>query len=147
MAVSAKEKKKKRKRKSPTNTSRPDSPVSVEQADITVATLEVGGGSLQKGISQESLSSSTSRHSLNSTNEDGGAAPMFVALETGPMSHGLVSSETAAAVNATALVLSATSATTPTQTAALPDSMSAGDLREALLVLVRAKDELEDVNK
>ena len=113
---------------------------------------------------KESASSSSSRISLNSVTEDG-HAPMYVSLTT---SHDLVSGEAMAAANATALVLSASSAPHPSAvTSADPSGnvfsaddegssvqpMEAGrfspdsEMRSAMLALSKMKDELELQNR
>lgn len=124
------------------------------------------------GVQKESISSSSSHLSLDSTNEDG-QAPMYVALAT---PSDLVSSEAMAAANATALVLSATSAplrgdlpgdgngadgeeSAPTGMWSLQAHSVQGptsvhqilpaddEMRSAMLALSKMKDELELKNK
>lgn len=104
---------------------------------------------------KESASSSSSRLSLDSVNDDG-QAPLYVALTT---STDLVSGEARAAASATALVLSASSAplaaeqySPPATSKAQDDSQESqyytdGNMRTAMLSLSKMKDDLELRNR
>lgn len=187
VAVSAiKEKKKKRKKRSPYVSPRSTSP-SMPVRAITPTDLhdpdqnhtpqfgdeveqereaEIGGASRLDtvggagGVASnlvESHSSSSSRLSLNSTNEDGQAPPTFVALDTTTISHDNVS-EAQAAADSMAILLSATGSHFGGMSVAggvvslQPPSRDSGgmsleEMREAMLALVKAKDNLEERNK
>lgn len=131
VAESASKKKKKSKKKSPPP---PQEPLEDTQ--------EVGGA-------QDSLSSSPSVLSVSSMTEESGAEggpPMFVALDPELVSN-QISSEAEAAANATALVLSATSQQQASVSIATGNTHSSEELREALLAMVKGKDELEGRNR
>ena len=104
--------------------------------------LDVGGVASNM---LESHSSSSSRLSLNSTNEEG-PSPTFVALDT----H---NDEAQAAVDSMAVLLSATDGSLGVAgggvTPPPKDSsgLSTDDMREAMLALVKAKDGLEERNR
>ena len=165
IAINAKEKKKKKKKsRSHGNSTEKLQEVGVVTPDAELASVDT----LQSDISPvgsvgvvcgevdtppigESASSSSSRLSIN----DEGNSPMFVALGMGGMSHDLISSEAEAAASATALVLSATTGQ-PVESVKSVESgvgggsavqMSVEELREAVLVLVKGKEELEEANK
>ncbi len=160
VAINAKQKKKKKKR---SRTPQNDVTVDVIEAAVTptneiipttdMYALSVPCVGVVKNETDtpsigESASSSSSRLSIN----DEGNPPMFVSFGTGH--HHFVTSETEAAVNATALVLSATSGQ-PVEDVRSVESgksggayqMSAGELKEAVLVLAKGKKELEDTNR
>ena len=187
VAVSAtKEKKKKRKKRSPYMSPRSTSP-SMPVRAITPTDLrdseqnhtpqfgdevelereaEIGGASRLDmmggtvGVASnlvESHSSSSSRLSLNSTNEEGQPPPTFVALDTTTMSHDNVS-EAQAAADSMAILLSATGShfggmgvaggiVSPQPPSRDSGGMSLEEMREAMLALVKAKDNLEERNK
>ena len=144
IAVSAKDKKKKKKKqrtqRSETPPPRKPTPLEEPPQEVGVAVRET-----DSPILCDSASSSSSRLSLN----EEGSSPMYVALETGGVPPNLVSDEAQAAVNATAFVLSATTGQRvdgESGDVGGATQMSAQELREAVLVLVRAKEELEQNN-
>lgn len=99
---------------------------------------------------KESASSSSSRLSLDSVNDDA-QTPLYVAL---PMSTDIVSGEARAAASATALVLSASLPTEPSTSEESPLQQDAphnqnqdADMRTALLSLSKMKDDLEAQNR
>jgi hypothetical protein len=181
-----KEKKKKRKKRSPYVSPRSTSP-SMPVRAITPTDLrdpeqnhtpqlgdevelereaEIGGASRLDmvggagGVASnlvESHSSSSSRLSLNSTNEEGQAPPTFVALDTTTVSHDNVT-EAQAAADSMAILLSATGShfggmgvaggvVSPQPPSRDSGRMSLEEMREAMLALVKAKDNLEERNK
>ena len=99
VAVSVKEKKKSKKKTLPLSSIEPleqEEEGSIPGTDI--------------GPTPESLSSSSLLSVNSGTEGEGGGTPLFVSLDMGGVSGSeLANSETEAAVNATALVLSATS--------------------------------------
>ena len=135
--------------------------VSVDSQVGVVDTEVVGGASLQVGValreSSGNLSSSPSVTSISSDLELG--TTRFVALDTALLGNQSSSeAEAEAAVSATAMVLSATlSSSSPHMKPRLQTSPPAGqpgthtlspdELREALLVMVKTKDELEEANR
>ena len=163
VAVSANEKKKKRKKKSPyvsprsTSPYRPTSttpdPEVIPQLGYEPEREEVGGvNKLDVGMASNMLdshSSSSSRLSLNSTNEEG-LSPTFVALDTQDNV-----SEAQAAADSMAVLLSATGgqmgvvggvvlSQAPSKESG---GMSPDEMREAMLALVKVKDNLEERNR
>ena len=118
----------------------------------------VGGAGVVPSNLVDSHSSSSSRLSLNSTNEEGQAPPTFVALDTTTVSHDNVS-EAQAAADSMAILLSATGShfggmgvaggVVSPQPPSSRDSggMSLEEMREAMLALVKAKDNLEERSK
>lgn len=144
IAVSAKDKKKKKKKqRTPrSETPPPPEPIALEKPpqEVGVAVRET-----DTPLLCDSASSSSSRLSLN----EEGSSPMYVALEIGGVPPNLVSDEAEAAVNATAFVLSATTGQRvegEARNGSGATQMSAQELREAVLVLVRAKEDLEQNN-
>ena len=139
------------------------------QKDGAVVDTEGGVASFPGGVSSENLSSSPSLASLGSDLE----IPRYVALDTLLGNQSSSEAEAEAAVTATAMVLSATlSSPSPsfprphpqvrnliTQSPSIffpqssppapqpPHTLSPDELREALLAMVRTKDELEEANK
>lgn len=167
VAVSATEKKKKRKKKSPRLSPRSTSPFrpasATPESDMNhhpgdEAEGEEGGGANTGkldtgGVTSnlvESHSSSSSRLSLNSTNEEG-QTPTFVVLDTQDNV-----SEAQAAVDSMAVLLSATGSqlgvsggVVSSQSPPIDNGggMSQEEMREAMLALVKAKDNLEERNR
>ena len=182
VAVSTtKEKKKKRKKKSPHVSPRSTSPFlsgkvtsptdllepklnHTSQISDEVERDEIGGavrrdvmGGVGGVVSNliDSHSSSSSRLSLNSTNDEGQAPPTFVSLET-TVSHDNVL-EAQAAADSMAILLSATGshfggvgvaggAVSPQPPSRDSGGMSLEEMREAMLALVKSKDSLEERN-
>ena len=165
VAVSTtKEKKKKRKKKSPYVSPRSTSPLVPKHPTPEPVSnhlldeeerQEVGGANrLDVGGAASNMldchSSSSSRLSLNSTNEEG-PSPTFVALDTSRNDM----SEAQAAMDSMAVLLSATDShlgmagggVTPPPPDNTGSGMSTDDLREAMLALVRTKDNLEERNR
>lgn len=120
--------------------------------------LQLDKPSLQLDKPKESISSSSSRHSLDSVSDDG-QSPLYVALT---IPSDLVSGEARAAADATAMVLSASSPPpsheqrSPSPLAASPshevgDGQQAkgddSDMRAAMLSLSKMKDDLEFQNR
>ena len=186
-ANAPKEKKKKRKKRSPYMSPRSTSPLMPVRATTPTdlrdpeqnhtshqlgdeveleREAEIGGGSRLDmvggagGVASnlvESHSSSSSRLSLNSTNEEGQAPPTFVALDTTTVSHDNVI-EAQAAADSMAILLSATGShfggmgvaggvVSPQPPSRDSGGMSLEEMREAMLALVKAKDGLEERNK
>ncbi len=167
VAVNAKEKKKKKKKPRPQQNEsqegvKPEDNKEVVTPDnsahhVSVHTREmdtppIGMDTPSIGMDTppigESASSSSSRLSIN----DEGVSPMYVSFGQEPVSRDFGMSETEAAVNATALVLSATTSqpvegVRSVESGDTKTKMSAEELREAVLVLVKAKKELEDTNR
>ena len=180
--ASTKEKKKKRKKRSPYVSPRSTSPAmpvrTTTPTDLCDPELnhtsqlsdeaereEIGGTSRLDvvggigGVASnlvESYSSSSSRLSLNSTNEEGPPPPTFVALDT-TMSHDNVS-EAQVAADSMAILLSATGShfggmgvaggvVSPQAPSRDSGGMSLEEMREAILALVKAKDNLEERNR
>lgn len=162
VAVNVKEKKKPRKKSLPLPSLEP-----LEQEEEgNILGTEIGP-------TPESLSSSSLLSVNSGTEGEGGGTPLFVSLDMGGVSGSeLGSSEAEAAVNATALVLSATSQQQQPQVythvddsaatedkPSLPPSpslppfqpqcntLSLDELREALLAMVKTKDEVEERNR
>lgn len=114
--------------------------------------------SLQVDKPKESISSSSSRHSLDSVSDDG-QSPLYVALT---IPSDLVSGEARAAADATAMVLSASSPP-PSHEQRSPSPLAASlshevgdgqqakgddsDMRAAMLSLSKMKDDLEFQNR
>ena len=99
---------------------------------------------------QDSISTSSSRVSLNSNTEESGNQ-MFVTLDN----YGIPAmSETEAAANATACVLSAMSSQQPTElgmsmgfTAGSSNGMAVQEMKESLLSMAKSKDEVDERNR
>ena len=160
VAVNAKEKKKKKKKPRPQQNEsqegvKPEDNKEVVTPDnsahhVSVHTREMDTPPIGMDTPPigESASSSSSRLSIN----DEGVSPMYVSFGQEPVSRDFGMSETEAAVNATALVLSATTSqpvegVRSVESGDTKTKMSAEELREAVLVLVKAKKELEDTNR
>ena len=174
IAINAKEKKKKKKKsRSHGNSTEQLQEVGVVKPEAELVSVDtvrsdtspVGSVGVVWGETDmppigDSASSSSSRLSVN----DEGNSPMFVALGTGGMSYDLISSEAEAAASATALVLSATTGQPVEHVKSVGSGVGGGsvesgvgggsaiqmsveELREAVLVLVKGKEELEEANK
>ncbi len=158
VAVNAKERKKKKKKPRPQQNDssvklseegvKPESTKEVVTPNNSDHYISVHTKELDTPPIGESASSSSSRLSIN----EEGVSPMYVSFGIEPVSHDFGMYETEAAVNATALVLSATTSQPVEGVMSLESGetktkMSAEELREAVLVLVKAKKELEDTNR
>ena len=163
VAVSAMEKKKKRKKKSPYVSPRSTSPFQptrttseaelnhrlIDEAEREEVYERPDAGGVASNL-MESHSSSSSRLSLNSANEEG-QTPTFVSLDTQDNV-----SEAQAAVDSMAFLLSATGSQfgvvgsavlSQVPTVDVGGGMSPDEMREAMLAMVKAKDNLEERNR
>ena len=165
VAIATKEKKKKRKKKSPyvsprsTSPFRPTSTTPDPEVNYQLSKEpekeEVGGanrldiGSLGTNLI-ESHSSSSSRLSLNSTNEEG-HNPMFVALDTrdNVLEAQAAADSMAALLLVTDNQLGGVAGGVVSLSASGKESggMSLEEMREAMLALVKSKDNLEERNR
>ncbi|CAI7990456.1 Sorting nexin-29 [Geodia barretti] len=145
---------KKRRKKPLSHTPKSDSEFTPNKEEGVVDIEDKGVALLPGGVSPDNLSSSPSLASFGSDLE----TPRFVALDTVLGNQSSSEAEAEAAVTATAMVLSATlsspSVPRPHPLSSLQASSSSSshtlspeELREALLAMVKTKDELDEANK